>query len=71
MPPLLSCRRPSGLPFSAAGFLVGFDKFMNLLLKDVEEDYTVMVQASLQILHCASALSASKVGDSSGGRSLH
>ena len=40
----------AGLLSSAAGFLAGFDKFMNLLLKDVEEDYTVMVQASLQLL---------------------
>ena len=38
---------------------MGFDKFMNLLLKDVEEDYTVMVQAGLQCLHCVSAESAS------------
>ena len=52
MPPLLCCSVFSSLLFSAAGFLVGFDKFMNLILKDVEEDYTVMVQASLRLMHC-------------------
>ncbi len=53
LPPLLCCRLFSGLLFSAAGFLVGFDKFMNLILKDVEENYTVMVQASLCLMRCA------------------
>ena len=46
---------------SAAGFLVGFDKFMNLLLKDVEEVYTVMVQASLRFMRCVTGWFASEV----------
>eukprot|EP00891_Asterochloris_glomerata_P008254 jgi/Astpho2/8254/fgenesh1_pg.00122_%23_27_t len=58
LPPLLCCRLFSGLLFSAAGFLVGFDKFMNLILKDVEENYTVMVPH-----HYTVPLHASQGGD--------
>lgn len=37
-------RHASGVRGRAVGTLVGFDKYMNLLLKDVEETYTVVVK---------------------------
>lgn len=53
-------RHGCGVRGCAVGFLVGFDKFMNLILKDVEENYTVMVQVPH---HYTVPLHASQGGD--------
>jgi small nuclear ribonucleoprotein (snRNP)-like protein len=47
-------RHASGVRGRAVGTLVGYDKYLNLLLKDVEETYTVIVKVQRvkqQVMH--------------------